>query len=116
MKETVPRLEPIAPIVDRMLELAEDHLPDRCTCRVKLYEDGTYRTHIEHVGVEEGSYEYIGYFTATSEIVHVNIEGTGEEEIELTGDESIHQPTYDTYEVTVLEQVEPPEVRRPVGR
>jgi hypothetical protein len=113
MKDTLPPLKPIAPIVDQMRELAKEHLSDGCTCRIKLYEDGTYKIRFVHSNGEK-SCEFI-HLTPPSEIVHVTIEGAHEKEVEFSDGGSIIRPGYDTYDAEVLCQVEPPDVPSPVG-
>jgi hypothetical protein len=38
----LPPMEPLAPIIDRMRELATEELPASRSCRVELWEDGTF--------------------------------------------------------------------------
>lgn len=44
----MPRMTPIAPIVDQLQRLAENHVPRPWTCDVTLWEDGDYRFMIWH--------------------------------------------------------------------
>ena len=44
----MPRMTPIAPIVDQLQRLAEEHVPRPRTCQVKLWEDGDYQLIIWH--------------------------------------------------------------------
>lgn len=100
-------MEPLAPLVDRMRNLATEELPAPRTCRISLWDDGTFDVVIDHnVGDEER--QWLQYERTTGEILWKHVRGTRWEEESLTGNETVHELAYDEADVRVVATVEPP--------
>lgn len=106
MTRQLPRMEPLAQIIDQMREIAQHELPPGQTCQVKLYDDGTFRAGIWHK--TNNGRKAIRYERSTSEIVWEHMTGYHKETTELTGGETIHAPAYDTHSVRTIAVVDPP--------
>ena len=102
----IPPMGPLAPLIDQMREIAREELPEPRSCRVQLWDDGTFDINIYH---SKGSdkREWITYERSTSEIVYLSVDGTGWE-TESFATETLHTPTYDESEARVITTVEPP--------
>jgi len=100
-------MEPLAPIIDRMRELAQQELPSPRSCRVRLWDDHTFDALIRH-SMGEDEVQCIRYERTTSEIVWEHRIGARFKKIPLSGGETIHEPAVDDIEVRVLDTVEPP--------
>lgn len=103
----IPPLEPLAPIVDQMRELARDELPSPRSCKVRLWDDGTFDVVIYH-SMRDDEMQFLRYERTTSEIYWAYVSGTRWESESLTGNETVHEATHDEVDVRVLSQVEPP--------
>jgi hypothetical protein len=103
----LPPMEPLAPIVDRMRELAREELPSPQTCEVRLFDDGTIRVMLFH-SKGSGDREQVRYERTTGEILYEDIKGARWETETLSGGEAIQKPVFDSRDVQVLETVEPP--------
>lgn len=68
MNDGMSPMEPLAPIIDRMREIAEDELPAPRTCRIRLCDDGTFDAYIFHSMTDEES-QVVRYDRTTSEIL-----------------------------------------------
>lgn len=44
----IPPMEPLAPIIDQMRELAREEIPTPRSCKVRLWDDGTFDLVIYH--------------------------------------------------------------------
>ena len=107
MTNELPPMEPLAPIVDQMRELAREELPTPQSCRVELWDDGTFDVVIYHsMGNDEC--QVVRYERTTSEILWEYLSGGHWEITELSGGEEIHDRIHDEREVRVLATVEPP--------
>ena len=100
-------MAPLAPIVDRMRQLATDELPPGRSCRVCLYDDGDFEIILYHsMGSDER--QQLRYERTTGEIIWEHFEGARYESESMVGNETLHTPVYDTVEVRVVDTVEPP--------
>ena len=99
-------MEPLAPIVDQIREIAEDELPFPQTCEVTLWDDGTVGAKIYHSSGDE--VYLLRYQRQTSEIVLEYAKGAQWKRESLSGGEAIHKPTFDEREAEVVATVEPP--------
>lgn len=102
----IPPMEPLAPIVDRMREIAHEEIPSPRTCRVKLWDDGTFRAYIYNKSGDE--YQGINYERTTGEVVRIRMKQGDYETATFAGGETLYTPTYDEYEVRTITTVEPP--------
>ena len=100
-------MEPLAPIIDQMRDLAREELPSPRTCNVRLWDDGTFDAVIYH-SMADGERQAIRYERSTSEIVWEHVRGAWWEAEELTGGETIYESVHDEQEIRVLTTVEPP--------
>lgn len=100
-------MEPLAPIVDQMREIAQEELPAPRTCRIKLWDDGTFDAYIFHSGPDDER-QRIKYERTTSEIIWEYSKGARWESQELSGGETLHMPVHDELDVRVITTVEPP--------
>lgn len=103
----LPRMEPLAPIIDQMREIAQEEIPSPRTCRIRLWDDGTFDAYIFHLGsTDEG--QCIRYDRSTSEITWEYFEGQHYETHEFSGGDTLHVPAFEEHEVRVITTVEPP--------
>lgn len=100
-------MEPLAPIVDQMREIAIEELPSPRSCRVMMWDDGTFDTLIYHSGADDEA-ECIRYERTTSEILWERNKGARGRREEFSNGESLRTPTYDEAEVRVITTIEPP--------
>ncbi|RQG98679.1 hypothetical protein [Natrarchaeobius oligotrophus] len=107
MTREIPPLQPLAPIVDEMREIARDELPAPRTCRIKLWDDGTFDAGVYH-SISDDELESIRYERTTSEIVWEHLSGGGYVTTTFPNGETLHEPTIDDAEVRVITTVEPP--------
>jgi hypothetical protein len=103
----IPPMEPLAPIVDQLRALARVHLPSPRTCRVRLWEDGTFDASVYHSRGEDLS-ERISYVRTTGEIIWESGRGGGWESHGFADGETLHVPTVEESNVRVLARVDPP--------
>lgn len=106
-RDGIPPMAPLAPIVDRMRELAGEELPAPRTCKVCLWDDDTFDAVIYHSAGDEER-QQIRYERTTGEIVWERFRGVGREAESLSGGETVIEPVVDETEVRVLARVEPP--------
>jgi hypothetical protein len=107
MSEGILPMKPLAPIVDRMRVIAREELPKPRSCKVQLWDDGTFDARFYHtMGKQER--QYIIYNRVTSEIVWIYCKGGGWESHSVTADETIHEPVVDEIDARVIETVDPP--------
>lgn len=107
MTDGIPPMEPLAPIIDQMRLLAVDELPTPQTCRVTLWDDGTFDAYIYHAMGSE-SRQQITYDRATSEIVWEHMEAARYETTEFPDGKTLYEPLLDGVQTCVLATVEPP--------
>lgn len=100
-------MKPLAPIIDRMRDLAQDELPAPRTCRVRLWDDDTFDVVIYH-SMGDDEKQWLRYERTTSEILWEYVRGARWEPESLTGNETVYEPAYEESEVRVIEIVEPP--------
>jgi len=100
-------MEPLAPIIDQMRDLAKEEVPAPRTCQVRLWDDGTVSAYLFH-SVNDDETKLIRYERTTGEIVWEHHTGARWEKIPLSGYESIVKPAFDESTVRVLTTVEPP--------
>lgn len=72
----MPNMTALAPLIDQLQTLAEQHLPRPFTCRITLYEDGDYYVDIRHSHDHDPD-ETTGiyYDRETGEVVHAYTKG-----------------------------------------
>ena len=100
-------MAPLAPIVDRMRQLATEELPSRRSCKIRLYDDGDFDIIIYHsMGSDER--QQLRYERTTGEILWEHPQGARYESESMVGSETLHVPVYDNFEVRVVDTVEPP--------
>jgi hypothetical protein len=100
-------MAPLAPIVDRMRQLATEELPSRRSCKIRLYDDETFEVVIYHsMGSDER--QQLRYEHTTGEILWEHFEGARYESESIGSNETLHKPVYDSYEIRVVDTFEPP--------
>jgi hypothetical protein len=99
-------MEPLAQIVDQMAVLAREELPSPRSCKIRLWDDGTFDAFFYHSKGDEK--QYVRYERTTSEILWENSKGASSKSIELTGNETVIESTIAETDVRVLATVEPP--------
>lgn len=107
MTDSIPPMEPLAPIIDQLREIAENEIPAPRTCRIQLWDDGTFDAHVYHA-IGDDEVQIVRYERTTSEIVWEHRRGARRQETPLTGGEIIIEPAFDDCAVRVIETVEPP--------
>ena len=105
--EGIPPMAPLAPLVDRMRDLAVEELPGPRTCKIRLWDDGTFDVGIYH-GMGDDERQWLRYERTTGEILWESVRGARMKSEEVTGNETIHEPVCEESEVRVVATVEPP--------
>lgn len=100
-------MEPLAPTIDQMRELAREEIPAPRTCRIRIWNDGTFALVIYH-SMRDSERQAVRYERTTGEIVWEHVKGASWEAQSLSGGETVHEPTCDKREVRVLARGEPP--------
>lgn len=107
MIDGIPPMKPFAAIIDQMLVIAQEEIPAPRTCRVRLYDDSTFRASVSHsMGTDER--QAIIYDRTTSEIFWEHIKSARTKTTPLSGGETIHESVRDDQEMRVIAQVNPP--------
>lgn len=102
----IPPIEPLAPIVDQMRVLAREELPSPRSCKIRLWDDGTFDVFFYHSSGDES--QFVRYDRSTSEILWEYGEGGSWRREELTGNETVLEPRIAETDVRVLATVDPP--------
>jgi len=102
----IPPMEPLAQIVDQMSVLAREELPSPCSCKIHLWDDGTFDVLFYHSRGDEK--QFVRYERTTSEILWEYSKGASSKSVELTGNETVIEPTIAETDVQVLARVNPP--------
>jgi len=105
--ERIPPMAPLAPIVDRMRDLAVDEIPSPRTCKVHLWDDDTFNVVIYHSRGEEDTIR-LHYERTTGEIIWEHIQGGSWTPSSVTDTESLYEPACGQVQVRLLETVTPP--------
>jgi len=100
-------MAPLAPIIDQMRAIAAAELPTPQTCRIRLFDDDTYRACIYH-SLSQDEMQAIRYNRTTSEILWEHHTGARWESESLGGGESIIKPAFDERTIRVVTTVDPP--------
>jgi hypothetical protein len=100
-------MDPLAPLVDRMRDLAMEELFGPRTCKIRLWDDGTFEVVIYH-GMGDDERQCLRYERTTGEILWEYVRGVRWESESLTGNETIHEPVCEASDVRVVATVEPP--------
>jgi len=100
-------MAPLAPIVDRMRQLATEELPPGRSCKIRLYDDETFEIVIYH-SMGSNERQQLRYERTTGEILWEHFEGARYESESMVGNETLHTPVFDNVEVRVVDTVEPP--------
>ena len=100
-------MKPLAPIIDRMRDIARDELPFPQTCRVRLWDDGTFDAYIYHSSPSDEG-QAIRYERTTGEIIWERTESPGWKTTQFSDGETLYEPTADEREIRVITTVEPP--------
>lgn len=103
----IPSIEPLAPIVDKMRELAQDELPSPRACRVWPWDDDTFDVVIYH-SMGDDERQAIRYERTTSEILWEYVQGADWNAHSLSGNEILYESTCEASEIRVITTVEPP--------
>lgn len=103
----IPPMAPLAPLVDRMRDLATEEFPAPRTCKIRLWDDGTYDVVIYH-GMGDDERQWLRYERTTGEVLWEYVRGVRTNKESLTGNETIHEPVYEESEAQVVATVEPP--------
>jgi len=103
----LPPMEPLAPIIDRMRELATEELPASRSCRVELWEDGTFDITIFH-SMPGDDWQQLTYERTTGEILWEHFRGAQQEIESFSGDETLQTTSYEEVDLRVVDTVEPP--------
>lgn len=104
--ERIPLMEPLAPIIDRMRALAREEIPAPRTCRIRMWDDGTFDLVIFH-RVGDSERQAVRYERSTGEIVWEHVKGASWEAQSLSSDETVYESTCDERDSRVLTRVEP---------
>lgn len=99
-------IEPLVPIIEQMRVIARDELPTPRSCKIRLWDDATFDVRFYHSSGDD--VEILSFERTTGEIVWELKEGAHMEKIELTGNETIHEPRAVGRGVRVVASVEPP--------
>jgi hypothetical protein len=86
-----------------MRDHAREEIPAPRTCRVRLYDDGTFRADIRHAAVED-EYYCIRYERTTSEIVREHRVGAGWEATSFADGETVYESSVEEIDVRVCHQ------------
>lgn len=109
----MPAMEPLAPIIDQIREIARDEIPSPRAMKIALWDDGDYDIHVYH---SRGSDERIQvlYDNESGAVLwqHIKLDPDWEipdhEEIP-DGEERIVVPEYEFKETRQLSVIDPPE-------
>lgn len=104
----IPPVEPLAPIVDQMREIAQKELPTPRAARIHLWDDGDYQIRFYHsMGKDAG--QKIEYDPDTGAVTWVYREGVTTESTYVSeGAGTVHEPVYDVREERQITIIEPP--------
>lgn len=103
----IPPMEPLAPIVDQMRDLAREEIPAPRTCKVHLWDDGTVDVKIYH-GMGDDEFQVVRYERWTSEIVWEHLRGHKWRTTTFAGGETLQEREFEERDLRVLTTVEPP--------
>lgn len=103
----MPSMEPLAPLVDQLVAIAEEEIPAARTCYVRLFDDMTYRIIVEH---RYGDHkEAIVYDRNTGEVYWRDTAGVRTMRIPLISKgETVVQPYFVDDAERVVTTIEPP--------
>ena len=107
MTAELPSLRPLAPIVDQLRDIAREELPAPRSCRINLWDDGTFSAYIYHSAAGD-EIQAIRYERTTGEILWERKRGCDRKTTEFASGETLSEPTYETHEMRVITTVEPP--------
>jgi|AntDeeMetagen134_2_1112570.scaffolds.fasta_scaffold13986_1 hypothetical protein len=103
----LPLMASLAPLVDRMRQLAQEELPSPRSCKVESWDDGTFDIVIYHsLGFD--ARQQLRYERTTGEILWEHLQGARHESESMGRNETLHKPAYDNVDVRVVDTVEPP--------
>lgn len=100
-------MEPLAPIVDEMRELARETLPAPRTCKIRLWDDDTFDVEIYHVAGDDER-QSLRYERTTGEVCWEHARGVRWRSEPMSGGETVHEPVVEESDVRVLTTLEPP--------
>lgn len=103
----IPPMAPLAPLVDRMRELALEEVPAPRTAKIRLWDDGTFDVGIYHA-MDADERQGLRYERTTGEILWEHVRGARMKSESLAENETIHEPAYEESDVRVVATVEPP--------
>ncbi|APX95397.1 hypothetical protein [Natronorubrum daqingense] len=106
MTERLPPIQPLVPIIDEMQAIAKKALPEPHTCRIRLWDDGTFDVHIYHNSIGD-EMEVIRYDRTTSEITWERVVDATWDLTTFADGTTVTEPTAER-EVRVLTTVTPP--------
>lgn len=106
----LPQIEPLAPIVDQIREIAQEELPAPRTARIHLWDNGNYEIQFYHsMGKDAG--QLIEYDTENGAVLWKYREGVTIESTyvsEETG--TVHESVYEVTEERQITTIEPPSI------
>jgi len=106
--EGIPRIEPLAPVLDRVREIAQEELPPPRACKIQLWDDGDYDIWIYHK-YDADEREQVVYDCETGEVRWQYLKNPSTKSkfvSEVVGTE--HQITYEQHDERVVTTIEPP--------
>jgi hypothetical protein len=74
MRETLPSIEEIQPLADRVREYAQEELPEPQTMKIEVFDDQTFQIRAYHSGPGEQEY-LIHYLREDEAIEYLHITG-----------------------------------------
>lgn len=104
----IPPIQPLAPIADKIREIAQEELGTPQTMHLKLYDDGDYYIYVFHsMGEEER--EQIVYDHETGAVSYQYRKGVSFETVFVSEEAgSYTEPVYDVSEERQLTTIVPP--------
>lgn len=90
----MPSMESLAPLVDRLREIADEEVPHPQTLKIRVWDDGDYQIHIFHHGPQ--GREQIMYTSGMENPIWQRLKGPSERHVEAPdGNDDILEMEYD---------------------
>lgn len=100
-------MESLAPLIDHMQELVREELPAPQTCKLRLWDDGTFNIQIYHYTGDDRR-QLLGYERTTSEILCEDVRGARWKGQLRTRNETLYESEFDDVDIRVITTIEPP--------
>lgn len=106
----IPPMEPLASIVDKMREIAQEELPAPRAARIHLWDNGNFEIQFYHsMGKDAG--QKIEYDTESGAVTWVYREGVTIESTYVSEEAGIeHEPVYDVTDERQITVIKPPSI------